>query len=380
MPSTEPLRVGLVGIGVGASQLLPALTSSPHISLVAAADVRPAALEQFAREYGARTYPSVEQLCESEHVEAVWVATPNHLHAGHVIAAAERGKHVIVSKPMAITLDEAAAMNAAAERHGVKLLAGHTQSMAPTIRKMAELVHSGELGKLGMLHTWHYTDWMYRPRLPAELDVSQGGGPVFRQASHQVDIVRYIGGGLVKSVRAMVVQLDPARGAPGAYTAYLEFADGTPATIIYSGYGHFGMSELLTGASSSPINAGAQRSAAEEAAMKEAMRYTGNQPASGGNSLGLFGLTLVTCERGDMRESSDGLFVYQHGNRRQTRVADELRGAAELEELYQAVRFAKPIVHDGRWGEATLEVCLAINESARTHAEVLLERQTALPD
>jgi phthalate 4,5-cis-dihydrodiol dehydrogenase len=376
----EPLRVGLVGIGVGASQLLPALTSSPHIKLVAAADVRPPALEQFARQYQTRTYLSVEELADDADVEAVWIATPNHLHAEHVIAAAERGKHVIVSKPMAITLDEAAAMNAAAEQHGVKLLAGHTQSMAPTIRKMAELVHSGELGKLGMLHTWHYTDWMYRPRLPAELDVSQGGGPVFRQASHQVDIVRYIGGGLVKSVRAMVVQLDPARGAPGAYTVYLEFEDGTPATIIYSGYGHFGMAELLTGASSATANAGSNRSQAEEAALKESMRYTGGQPTAGGNTLGLFGLTLVTCERGDMRESPDGLFVYRHGQLQRMPVADELRGAAELEELYQAVRFAQPIVHDGRWGEATLEVCLAINESARTHAEVLLSRQTALPD
>jgi phthalate 4,5-cis-dihydrodiol dehydrogenase len=160
------------------------------------------------------------------------VATPNQLHAKHVIAAAERGKHVIVSKPMAITLQEAAAMNDAADRNGVKLLAGHTQSMAPTIRKMAEMVHGGELGRLGMLHTWHFTDWMYRPRLPAELDVDQGGGPVFRQASHQVDIVRFIAGGLVGSVRANMVQLDVERGAPGAYTAYLEFEDGTPATIV----------------------------------------------------------------------------------------------------------------------------------------------------
>src|SRR3984893_1605921 len=148
----EPLRVGLVGIGVGASQLLPALTSSPHIKLVAAADVRPAALEQFAGQYGARTYLSVEELADNPEVEAGWIATTNPLHAQTVTAAAERGKHVIVSKPMAITLDEAAAMNAAAEQHGVRLLAGHTQSMAPTIRKMAELVNSGELGKLGMLH------------------------------------------------------------------------------------------------------------------------------------------------------------------------------------------------------------------------------------
>ena len=98
-----------------------------------------------------------------------------------------------------------------------------------------------------------------------------------------------------------------------------------------------------------------------------------------GNSLGLFGLTLVTCERGDLRESSDGLVMYRRGQRTDVPVEDELRGAAELEELYQAVRFGAPIVHDGRWGEATLEVCLAIHESARQGTEVQLQRQTALP-
>ena len=398
MDRDEPLRVGLVGVGVGANQLLPALTTNRHIRFVAAADVRQDALERLAREFSVRTYPSVEALCDDRDVEAVWIATPNHLHAPHVIAAAERGKHVIVSKPMAITLDEAMAMNAAAERHRVKLLAGHTQSMAPTIRRMAELVRSGELGKLGMLHTWHYTDWMYRPRLPAELDTALGGGPVFRQASHQVDIVRAIAGGVVKSVRAMVVQLDPERGAPGAYTAYLEFADGTPATIVYSGYGHFGMTELLDAGGRGAIDPGARTTpmqaptGAAEAAAKEALRYSGRPdtvearapggPAgrqSGANSLGLFGLTLVTCALGDLRESPAGLFRYQRGERRELPVPDEPRGAAELEELYHAVRFGAPLVHDGRWGEATLEVCLAIHESARRGAEIVLARQTAQP-
>ena len=128
--------------------------------------------------------------------------------------------------------------------------------------------------------------------------------------------------------------------------------------------------------------------------MKEALRYRGQEGSHSGdhanterlattrrsaNSLGLFGLTLVSCAGGDLRESPDGLFLYEHGTVRSIPVADELRGAAELEELYQAVRYERPIVHDGRWGEATLEVCLAIVESARTHAEVRLSRQTALP-
>lgn len=364
-----PLGIGLVGVGVGARQLLPALGSSVFGRLTAAADVRSTAREQISRDFGIPAYASVEEMAEDPSVEAVWVATPNHLHAQHAIAAAERGKHVIVSKPMAISLQETHAMLEAAQRNNVQLLAGHTQSMAPTIRKMARMVASGELGKLGMLHTWHFTDWMYRPRLPAELDPEQGGGPVFRQASHQVDIVRTIAGLPVRRVRAMQVQLDEARVAPGGYTVYLEFEDATPATIVYSGYGHFPMSELLE-TEPSPGSA-APRVAGDETAAKEALRYAGAIPQSSRNSLGMFGLTLVSCERGDLRESPTGLLLYARGEeKREIPVADELRGEAELEELYQAVRFGKPLTHDGVWGQATLEVCLAIQESARTRAEI----------
>jgi len=120
-------------------------------------------------------------------------------------------------------LEDCEAMNAAAERNGVRLVCGHTQSLLAPIRKMAELVWSGELGKLGMLHTWHYTDWMYRPRRPWELDVSIGGGVVYRQSPHQIDILRLVAGERVKSVRAMVLSLDPKRDAPGAYTVFLQF-------------------------------------------------------------------------------------------------------------------------------------------------------------
>ena len=334
-----PLRVGLLGVGRGASQLLPALTSSPHGRLAAAADASEAVREKVARDFGVATYGSAEELAADKQVEVIWVATPNQFHAEHAITAANSGKHVIVSKPMAISLDESKAMNRAAAQNGVLLLAGHTQSMAPTIRKMAEFVASGELGKLGMVHTWHATDWMYRPRQPPELDVAQGGGPVFRQASHQVDIIRSIAGRAIRSVRAQVVQLDPERGAPGAYSAFLEFEDGTPATIVYSGYGHFGMSELL---------------------------------GTGRHTLGLFGLTLVTCERGDLRESPEGLYLCADGGRRAIAVEEELRGAAELHELYDAVHHQRPLKHDGAWGQATLEVCLAINESAQTRTEIRL--------
>src|ERR671939_645510 len=114
------LRFGIAGLGVASTQILPYLLNNPQAHIVAAADVRPAALDQFERDFGGETFLSVEDLCKSPNVDAVYVCTPNHLHAEHVICAAEHGKHV-AEKPMALTLDEAEAMNAA-ERDGVRLL------------------------------------------------------------------------------------------------------------------------------------------------------------------------------------------------------------------------------------------------------------------
>jgi predicted dehydrogenase len=377
-----PLRLGLIGIGVGARQLLPALTHHPHVRLHAAADVRPAALQQLAAEFGVATYSSVTDLCEQPDVDAVWVASPNHLHAEHSITAAEHGKHVIVSKPMAVTLAEADAMVAAAERAGVVLLAGHSQASAPSIRRIAAMVRSGELGALGMLHTWHFTDWMYRPRLPEELDTRTGGGPVYRQASHQVDIVRAIAGRPLRAVRASTIQLDPARSVPGGYTVYLDFDDGTPATIVYSGYGNFDLSAFLRGDDGQARRGGSSENTQTDAERKEALRY-GASAAAGPetrsrprNTLGLFGLTVVSCALGDLRESLDGLYLYTHAGRQEIPLDDEPRGQAELDELSAAVRGDQSPVHDGRWGAATLEVCLAIHQSAARRAEVLLSRQT----
>ena len=98
-----------------------------------------------------------------------------------------------------------------------------------------------------MIHTWNFTDWMSRPRRAAELDVGQGGGVTYRQGAHQFDILRLIGGGLVKSVRATTFDWDESRRSIGAHTIYLNFADGTAATAVYNGYGHFAGAELIGG-------------------------------------------------------------------------------------------------------------------------------------
>jgi phthalate 4,5-cis-dihydrodiol dehydrogenase len=394
------LRMGMGGLGVASTQILPPVTKLPYIKITAAADTRKDALDRFSKEYDAEGFLSFEEMCKSPNVDFVYVATPNPLHAEHVITAARHGKHVIVEKPMALTIAECETMNEAADRNGVRLLCGHTHSFDPPIREIREIVRSGELGRLCMLHSWNYNEFMYRPRMRHELAASRG--VVLNQGPHQVDVARLIGGGLVRSLRATTGIWDPARGHEGSYVCYLEFEDGVPATLVYSGYGFFDTAEFFwwVGEGGQPrppeTNIRARRQIKsigdpeKEEQFKEAMRYAGSRSGEwvGGHAEShdedryqpFFGLTLVSCEKGDIRQSQDGLIVYGDDGKREIAIPRGKAGReAEVEELYQAVVHDRPVFHDGRWGEATLEVCLAILESAKERREIFLSHQTPSP-
>ena len=389
--------MGMAGLGVASTQILPAVSRLPYLQITAAADLRADALSKFRKEYDAAAFSSVEEMCRSSDVDFIYIATPNQLHAEHAITAATHKKHVIVEKPMAMSLEECEAMNAAAEKYGVKLLCGHTHSFDPPIRKIREIVMSGELGKLCMINTWNYNEFMYRPRMKHELATSRG--VVLNQGPHHVDIVRLIGGGMARSLRAMTGIWDKARGYEGSYTCYLEFEDGTPATLVYSGYGFFDTAELF-----SWVGEGGQyrepetnlkvrrrlrevRSAEDEERLKEGMRFGGRREGeyshlwSGERKQPFFGFTLVSCEKGDIRQTPTGLFIYGENDKREIDLPVGSRGReAEIEELYNAVVHKRPVFHDGRWGEATLEVCLAMLESAKERKEILLSHQVPSPE
>src|SRR5262249_17489457 len=82
------------------------------------------------------------------------------------------------------------------------------------------------------------------PRRPEELDTKAGGGVVFSQAAHQIDIVRLLAGSKAKSVRALTGSWDPKRATEGAYNAQLTFEGGVFASLTYSGYAHFDSDEF----------------------------------------------------------------------------------------------------------------------------------------
>ena len=388
--SHAPLRIGVVGLGRAFTLMLPTFAADARVELVAACDPREAARAQFARDFGKPAYDSVEALAADPAVEAVYIASPNSLHAQHTRIAAAHGRHVLLEKPMALTLAECDGMIDACTDAGVRLVVGHCHSFDTPYRVARELIASGELGRVRMIQALNYTDHVYRPRRPDELDTTSGGGVVFSQAAHQVDVVRLLAGSRAVRVRCSTGRWDAARPTEGAYSALLWFDDGVFASLVYSGYAHFDSDEWCGGIGEmgAPKDAdthlqtrrrlAALGDPADEARLKASRTYGDDRhTAAPRHEAALlhqhFGPVIVACERGDIRPLPDAVWVYGDTERRRHALAAPVVPRSEvIDELVAALRHGVAPLHDGAWARATLQVCLAMLESARGGRDVEL--------
>lgn len=394
--TTPRLRLGIAGLGRGFMLLLPTLAAHPGIRLVAAADPRAEARRQFTTDFAAATYAEVAELCADPDVEAVYIATPHQFHREHVELAAAHGKHVLVEKPMALSLADCQAMIAAMRQAGRWLMVGHSHSFDAPYLRTRELIDSGDFGAVRMIHALNFTDFLYRPRRPEELDTARGGGVVFSQAAHQVDIVRLLGGGRASSVRAITGSWDAARPTEGAYGALLGFDDGAFANMSYSGFAHFDSDEFCgwsgeLGQPHDPSQYGRARaqlaqvhSTEEEAALKNTRAYGAGLSLATSSLEGIthnhFGFVVVSCDRADLRPTPQGVEVYADSRRYLEALSPPAIPRREvLDELIDAVRHDRAPIHSGEWGLATMEVCLGMLESAATGRDVALAHQVGLP-
>ena len=392
--TARKLRLGVAGLGRAFSLMIPTFTAHPLVEVVAGADPRPDARARFAADFRASAYATVEELCADHSVEALYVATPHQCHAENVRVAAAAGKHVLVEKPMALSLAECRAMIDATRAAGVVFVVGHSHSFDAPVARTRELIAGGTFGDVRMITALNFTDFLYRPRRPEELDTARGGGVLFNQAPHQVDVVRLIGGGRVRSVRAMTGSFrDPARPTEGAYTAMLAFENGASASLTYSGYGHFDSDELITGwtgesgAAKDPARYGAARTAFaaianrdQEVAVKSARNYGGAAYAApaAGSLHQHFGFLVASCERADLRPLPQGVMIYGDAEQRLEPLPPPTVPRGEvIDELHAAIVDGRPPLHSGEWSLATMEVCLAMLRSACEQREIALEHQVA---
>ena len=386
---TEPVRLGIIGLGMAGATMVHAAALHPGVRLAAAADPQPDPRAAFTRDFGAAAFEDARQVCERRDVEAVYIATPHQFHREHAVLAAECGKHVIVEKPMALSLEDCDAMIEAVDRNKVHLIVGHTHGFDPAVREMRRIISSGAVGPLALVAMWNYTNFIYRPRRPEELDTSSGGGILFNQIPHQIDTLRVLGGD-ISSVRAIARQLDPSRPTEGLASALLQFESGAAATITYSGYDYFDADEFHfwiaeSGAPKPADQHGTARRALlnrrkDEPAMRVRNFALGARSHESPAHQPHFGAMIVTCSDADLRASRDGVLIYGRDGVREILLPGRpgIPGRREvLDDLYGAVRHGWAPLQDARFGRATLATVLAILQSSKERREVMIAPPSA---
>ncbi len=392
------LGVGVIGLGGASLAMIPKFVKNPNFRIVAAADIDAGIMARFQKDFpDAESYDDAARLCASRNVDLVYIATPNRFHAEHARMALENKKHVLIEKPMTIDIAGAEQMIATANRNGVLLGVNVKHSFEPRVLRLRQMAKSGELGRLRMIHSWRFVDWLYRPRTAEELMPELGGGILWRQGAHHFDIIRTVAGGLVRSLRGSAEIWDPKRRVPGCYTAYLELEDGTVATAVCSGYDHFDSMELVQrGFAVDAANHGGARRELREAADADWEERAARNERYGGARTGrsetpparpqlgwiMGGPLIASFDKGDVRMTPGGLTVY--GDEELYEIKLGVKGEdgrdGRINSFYDAVVGGRPLPADGAWGLATLEVILAIEESTKTRREVSLRRQVPAID
>lgn len=190
--------VALVGVGMWGGRLGDAARRAGLrvVTCFARDEQRRAAA---AQRLGCAAAPSLEAALEHPDAEGVLLATPNHVHAEQAIAAAERGRHVFVEKPIADTVEAAEAMRDACAAAGVTLMVGHGFRRLGAARRTAELVHDGALGEVVLAEATfslpgNLPDHAWR----AHRETNRGG-PIMQLGIHQVDTLIACLGPVVRS-------------------------------------------------------------------------------------------------------------------------------------------------------------------------------------
>jgi len=229
------VRWGLIGCGdIARKRVAPALRDSPLCELIAVSRARAELAEAFAREFGARRWcPEWQDFLMDYEIDAIYVATPVHLHAEQAIAAAERGKHVLCEKPMALSVADCDRMISACRSNNVKLGVAYYRHFYPAVRRVKELVDSGELGVpvIAQINAFEWFDpspsdpraWLLNKSL-------SGGGPMFDFGCHRIEVLLDIFGD-VRDVKAALANTFFDREVEDTATAVFQFECGTCGTL-----------------------------------------------------------------------------------------------------------------------------------------------------
>jgi predicted dehydrogenase len=196
MTHTGRIRVGLIGAGrVALANHVPGLALLPDVALTAVCDADPNVLANATRDLpAARGFNSVADLIGSDTIDAVIIATPNHVHREITLAAVKAGKHVLCEKPLALTTADARDMEQAADAAGVRHMTAFTYRFVPGMRYLRHLATSGSLGTPLHFRARRFQDWGRRALAWRQVHAQAGTGELGDMLSHRLDYAHFLVG------------------------------------------------------------------------------------------------------------------------------------------------------------------------------------------
>jgi 1,5-anhydro-D-fructose reductase (1,5-anhydro-D-mannitol-forming) len=233
---------GVISTGVHVDQkIAPAINATPDAELVAVCSRDQGRAEACAAKHGARAaYSDVGELLRDSRLDAVFIASPNALHAPQALQAAQAGKHVFCEKPMTTTLDDALAMVRTCRTRGVKLGVGYHLRQHPGVRQARRLVAEGVLGTVALAQgQWGFgvrgqdrppprtglRQWWDDPELMGHASTMMGTGV------HVVDTLRFVLGQEITEVAAISDGQTAAQPLEQLLAMVLRCDGGTIATL-----------------------------------------------------------------------------------------------------------------------------------------------------
>ena len=226
----KQLSWGLIGCGdIARKRVAPALRDLAECDFAAVSRGRKELAEGFAKEFGARLcYGAWQELLRDKELDAIYLATPVHLHAEQTIAAAEAGKHVLCEKPMAMDVAECDRMIAACRSNNVKLGVAYYRHFYPVVQRIKEILESDEIG-IPVIAQINAFEWFdpppESPRYWLLKKERAGGGPMFDFGCHRIEVLANILGP-IKIVRSLTANVFFDREVEDAAMALFRFERG----------------------------------------------------------------------------------------------------------------------------------------------------------
>jgi predicted dehydrogenase len=225
---TEPVRWGILGAAsIAVRQVIPATQASPLCSVLAIAsrDIAKARLAAESLDIP-RTYASYEELLEDPDIEAIYNPLPNHLHVPWIVRAAERGKHVLCEKPIALNAREAETLLEVQQRTGVQIAEAFMVRLHPQWTAAREIVRSGRLGDIRLING-HFT-YYRRDANDVRSRPEWGGGALLDIGCYLSTMTRWMYEEEPIEVMGQL-ELDPEFGVDRVGSALLRFPSGQAA-------------------------------------------------------------------------------------------------------------------------------------------------------